>query len=256
MRDVAEGEEFLISYYSKHWGNENNNEFMPYKDRSFAKLRKFQKLGRHLIDEKSLYKWIKAAQRFEFLEWDGDNDLCKQNCKSKLILEKIEAGLKANNPETLKWNKFVKTSPSSSDQYGIVARQDIALGTNLGFFKGKLVLERKDLDIDCAFHKSYQLADPNSEQDGPSNPEAGFIDGSAFDSCFARHYATSPLPEAQNVLVERLTDWTDHNQAIVFIANRNIKEGQELLIAPDQGYPEQRRKRSKVEVASMTCGYV
>eukprot|EP01034_Spumella_vulgaris_P033180 gene33180-40941_t len=205
-------------------------------------------MGKKSIDEKSLYKWIDAAQRFEFLDWNGDNDLSKQNCKSKLILEKIEAGLKANNSEAAKWNQFVKSSPSSCYQYGVVAKQDIALGTTLGYFRGNLVMDT-DEDSECGvhslLHKSFGLADPNNEQDGPSDRR--YIDGSAFDSCFGRYYVTSPIVEAQNVAVERFTDWTDHNRAIVFIANADIKEGEELLIPPDQDYARHRSKKAKVD---------
>jgi hypothetical protein len=44
------------------------------------------------------------------------------------------------------------------------------------------------------------------------------IDGSDFMSCFARYYVSSSKEEKQNVSVERLSEWTDPNRAVCFIA--------------------------------------
>eukprot|EP01034_Spumella_vulgaris_P024788 gene24788-31166_t len=157
--------------------------------------------------------------------------------------------LAANDSDAADLIDVVK-SPSSPDQYGIVAKEDIPYGTHLGFFKGKLVMGCESieelLDFHGPFHKSYGLADPNGESLTGTPSDIRYIDGSAFDSSFARYYVTSPVVSEQNVTVERLADWTDHNEAISFMANTDIKKDEELRIAPFQDYGEQQKsKRSK-----------
>eukprot|EP01034_Spumella_vulgaris_P040672 gene40672-50324_t len=151
--------------------------------------------------------------------------------------------LATNDSDAVNLIEVVK-SPSSPDQYGIVSKEDIPYGTHLGFFKGKLVMGsgtiEELLDFNGPFHKSYGLADPNGES-LPS--DIRYIDGSAFDSSFARYYVTSPVASEQNVTVERLADWTDHNEAISFMANTDIKKDEELRIAPFQDYGEQQKSK-------------
>ncbi len=71
--------------------NEIENEMIEFRKTHAMSVKSF--LKEHIpkkieVDDKCLYKWIKADQRLEFEDWNGKNDLSKPNCKSKLIIGK------------------------------------------------------------------------------------------------------------------------------------------------------------------------
>ena len=179
------------------------------------------------LDTNSVYRWIRAYNRGEFEEWDGQNDLSNVKCKSKTILKIINKSLKRKFPDSAVWNKVAK-SKLSSEQYGVFAKKFIPCGTMLGFFKGNYVVSVSPLR---GQHKCKLNA-------------FSHIDGSDFMSCFARYHVSSSKGEHQNVSVERLSEWTDSNRAVCFIASKDITSGSELVIATDH----QRNKNKRVEV--------
>jgi hypothetical protein len=198
-------------------------------------------------DGKRLYKWLKADQRFEFDRWNDRNDLSKLNCKQRMILFTIDETLKANNPKSGDLMKVVK-SPSSPDVYGVVARKMIHCDTFLGFFEGNFVADHDHRSVKGP-GKYYGLANPNTDH---YEKNIGHIDGSAFDSCYARYFVSNQLPSLQNVSVVRLKGVTDCNRAICFVSNGDIAKGTELLIAPDQDYSRNRSKRVVIKPPSLT----
>jgi hypothetical protein len=132
------------------------------------------------LDMSNVFKWIKAFDRGEYLEWGDLNDLNKPNCRSKEIIDHINTLLSAAHPTAAHWNKLVK-SPSSPDQYGIVARTLIPEGTLLGFYEG------------TPFETTDRVKGPNKYKIG----ENVYIDSSVeFHSCYARYYNWSTNPSA------------------------------------------------------------
>jgi hypothetical protein len=171
------------------------------------------------LDMSNVFKWIKASDRGEYMEWGGINDIDKPNCRSKEIIEHINMLLSARHPTAAHWNKLVK-SPSSPDQYGIIANTDIPAGTLLGFCEGTV------------FETADKVKGPNKFK----ICENKYIDAAvAFDSCYARYYNWSTNTSEQNVCVERLSGSVSPNRSICFIANVDIPEGKELILAHDQG---------------------
>ena len=190
-----------------------------------------------------VFKWLKAYYRGEFEEWGGLNDLSKANCKAQKIMEHIYHEIKKRDPETAKWNKIIRKSSLSPDKYGVVAKKLIPRGTFLGFFKGVFVAEML-IPLD-GFHK-YLI---DLESSGTSEPFS-YIDGSSFLSCFARYYACSGSPAAQNVSVHRLANWTDPNRRVCFMANKDIQKGEELVIPHNQDFWRRKHKHSQVDSCS------
>jgi hypothetical protein len=171
------------------------------------------------LDMSNVFKWIKAYDRGEYFEWGSINDIDKPNCRSKEIIEHINGLLSAKHPTAAYWNRLVK-SPSSPDQYGIVANTRIPAGTLLSFFEGEY------------FETSEPVKGANKFKIG----ENKYIDAAVeFESCYARYYNWSTNLSEQNVCVERLSGWLSPNRAICFIANVEIAEGKELILAHDQG---------------------
>jgi hypothetical protein len=187
------------------------------------------------LTEKSLYKWIKADQRFEFLEWNGKNDLDKVSCKSKNIIAEINRALKEKDPLTSQLVE-VKKSRFSPEHYGVFVKEGekgIAAGTVVGFFQGPLV---------------YTESENTGARGGPpfsfGLTNFSYIDGSSFDSCHARYLVTSFTLAEQNVAVFRLPCDSDHNRAICFVASEYIAPEKELLIPTDCDYKRNRSKRT------------
>jgi hypothetical protein len=171
------------------------------------------------LDMSNVFKWIKAYDRGEYMEWGDINDVEKPNCRSKEIIEHINKLLSASHPTAAEWNKLVK-SPSSPDQYGIVAKTHIPEGTLVDFYQGTYF----ETDEKVKGLNKFRI-------DGNR-----YIDASAeFDSCYARYYNWSTDPSAQNVCVYRLTGSKDPNRTVCFISNVDIPEGKELIVAHDQG---------------------
>jgi hypothetical protein len=124
------------------------------------------------LDMSNVFKWIKAYDRGEYLEWGDINDINKLNCRSKDIIDHINKLLIAKYPTEAHWNKLVK-SPSSPDQYGIVANTNIPAGTLLGFYEGTY------------FETTDKVKGSNKFKIGANM----YIDASnEFESCYARYY--------------------------------------------------------------------
>jgi hypothetical protein len=172
----------------------------------------------HKLDMSNVFKWVKAYNRGEYLEWDGRNDLDRPNCRSKIIIEHIDTLLSDAHRKSANWNELVK-SPSSPDKYGVVARRDVPAGTFLGFYQGE------------HFTSDDIVKGPDTYKIDATN----YIDASGdFTSCYARFYNWSTTENRQNVTVERLVEWTDPNKTICFVANKAIKRGTEFVIAHGQ----------------------
>jgi hypothetical protein len=173
------------------------------------------------LDMSNVFKWVKASQRGEYLEWGGFNDLDKPNCRSKALINHIDNLLRQKHKTSAVWNQLVK-SPSSPDKYGVIAREDIPSGTFLGYYQGEYFTSDdpvKGLNIFKISGNHYINASKE------------------HTSCYARHYNWSTLEKKQNVTVQRLSSRTaDPNKTICFIANVEIKQGVELIIGHDQGY--------------------
>jgi hypothetical protein len=169
----------------------------------------------------NVFKWVKAYDRGEYLEWDGLNNLNKLRCCSKKIIERIDSLLSLKHPTSAHyWNQLVK-SPSSPDSYGVVARRHIKAGTFLGFYQGTYF---ETIEVVVRRPHVFKIR------------EHQYIDAStSFDSCYARHYNWSTGLVHQNVCVERLSTWSDANRAICFVANIDIPPGVELILAHNQG---------------------
>lgn len=206
-------------------------------DRCEKSIRMFLKLQKKTmqpheeeLEMSNIFKWVKAFERGEFQEWGGINDLDRPNCRSRQIIAHINKLLQTKHPYEAQWHKLVK-SPSSRDQYGMVARTLIPAGTLLGFFKGDVIKLEEDEKMKGS-HK--YLISPDT-----------YIEGAEFDSCYARYYNSSTQVTKQNVCVERLPDWKNPQRAVCFVANTEIAAGHELIIAFDQGYVRNNNKRYK-----------
>jgi SET domain-containing protein len=138
-------------------------------------------------------------------------------------LKYIDTTLKKRDKCHGKFNKVVR-SPTVPNEYGVVARIFTPAGTFLGFYKGKVIVGVED---DFRDH-SYTFKIGRNE----------FIDASDYLSCFARYYNCSLKSGHQNVCVEILTDWTNPQKAICFIANKDIQKGEEFLISYGPEYWE------------------
>jgi hypothetical protein len=194
-----------------------------------AFLVQFNQGRKYPVDMASLYRWLTAFHRGEFEDWNGENDLNNVKCRSKKIIKIIGKSLKRKFPDSAVWNKVAK-SKLSPDQYGVFAMKAIPSGTMLGFFKGDYVVSLRAL----SGRNKFALND------------FSHVDGSDFMSCFARYYARSSNKEKQNVSVERLSEWTDSNRAVCFIANKDISAGSELIIATNQEYQQRNKNRHNV----------
>ena len=150
-------------------------------------------------------------------------------CRSKKLIKIIGKSLKRKFPDSAVWNKLAK-SKVSLDQHGVIARKSIPSGTMLGFFKGDYVVSLGTLSGRYKFALN----------------DFSHVDGSDLLSCFARYYARSSNKEKQNVSVERLSEWTDSNRAVCFIATKDIPMGSELIIATNQEYQQRNKNRHNV----------
>jgi hypothetical protein len=188
-----------------------------------------------------VFKWLKSFERGEFDEWEGMNPLNKANSKAKKIVEHICQVLKKNFPQTAHLNMLIRKSPSSPEKYGVLAKRFIPKGTFLGFFCGELVNRVSEEPAEIAlddFHE-YRV------------DKYSFIDGRSFTSCYARYYAWSGNTDKQNVSVHVLPEWSDHNRAVCFMANKDIEKDQELVTPVNRDYIV-RKKHKTFEKAS--CG--
>jgi hypothetical protein len=182
------------------------------------------------LDTVTVCRWLRAFQRGEFEDWNGENDLNNLKCKSEKIIKIISKSLKRKFPDSGMLNKVAK-SKVSPEQYGVFAKKNIKSGTMLGFFKGEEVVS------------VAEVIGPHRKLNDNIH-----IDGSDYLSCFARYYVSSSQEDKQNVTVQRLTEWSDWNRAICFIANKNISTGDELIIAPDHDYVQNKYKLPKIDL--------
>jgi hypothetical protein len=189
------------------------------------------------LDMANVFKWIKAARRGDFLEWNGINDFSKPNAKSQQILRNINNKLIRKFEWLCFYLKVVK-SPSSPDLYGTIARSFIPAGMFLGFFHGEI-------------KTSDEYGPPN----GPNmftvveTSNSIYIDCSHdFLACYARYFNCSTKSDAPNVSVIRLKNARDYDHCVCFIANSDIEVGHELIIGSEQNYLRNRdQKRYKTE---------
>ncbi len=122
-----------------------------------------------------VFCWLRAYLRGDYFYWGGVIDLNKSNCRSKLILQIINRGLKTKHEKYSCWNAIVR-SPSVDENYGAIAKRDIPAGTVLCFVEG-VYFNRPSFQ--CAKHirvNTIQVTDSSC------------VDISDFYSCYARYY--------------------------------------------------------------------
>jgi hypothetical protein len=199
--------------------------------KSFLKEENGRRSSADKLDMANMFKWIKASYRGDFLPWGNINDLTKCNAKSKNILVYINDQLLLKFPLLCKYQRVVR-SPSSPDQYGVIARTAITAGSFLGFYEGEICTGEKDDQLEGQ-HKYTLIEGDNSN----------YIDCSEdFLACYARYYNCSTKSENQNVSVVRLEQGLEHdynhnyNHIVCFVANADIEVNHELIVAPDRGY--------------------
>ena len=57
-----------------------------------------------------VFRWLlRAYLRGDYFDWGGVNDLNKSNCRSKLILQIINRGLKEKHENCSCWNAIVRS---------------------------------------------------------------------------------------------------------------------------------------------------
>jgi hypothetical protein len=173
------------------------------------------------LNKSSLSRWIHAYKRGEYDMWGGHKLGHSKVTDKWIVVQRIDRHLKARDPFHAAFNK-VDWSPSLPDQYGVVARKFTPSGTFLGFYKGAVLSDEKrdSRNYDYTFAIGRNL----------------FIDASNLVSCFARYYNCATNHADQNVAVELLSNWTNPQKAICFIANRNIAEGEEFLVSYGPDY--------------------
>jgi hypothetical protein len=179
--------------------------------------------GSVVLKYSCLVKWIQAEKRGEYVSWEPKvTDLsARKRSNPHFIMKYLDATLKKRDKCHGKFNKIVR-SPTVPNEYGVVARRFTPAGTFLGYYKGEVIVGVKNDFRDL----SYTFKIGRNE----------FIDASDFLSCFARYYNCSLKADEQNVCVEILTDWTNPQKAICFIANKDIKKGEEFLISYGPDY--------------------
>jgi len=173
----------------------------------------------------NLSRWLLADKRGEYKPWEAELAYLssrKASCP-KEIVKHIDSTLKKRDKYHGVFNKIVR-SPSLKGEYGVVARRFTPAGTFLGFYKGEVIT---GVQNDTRNHNYTFKIGKNK-----------FIDATDYYSCFARYYNCSLKSTEQNVCVELLTDWTNPQKAVCFIANIDIRKGDEFLISYGPEYWE------------------
>jgi hypothetical protein len=177
------------------------------------------------LEHSNLSKWVRAEKRGEFLSWELNinTQTTRKISNPKKIIKHIDKTLKLRDKFHGAFNKIVR-SPTIPGEYGVVARKFTPAGTFLGFYKGTVI---SGIANDTRNH-DYTFSIGRNK----------FIDASDYYSCFARYYNCSLKSVDQNVCVEILSDWTNPQKAVCFIANRDVKMGDEFLISYGPEYWE------------------
>jgi hypothetical protein len=178
-----------------------------------------------LLEHSNLSKWVRAEKRGEYLPWESNikAQTARKKSAPQKIIKLIDKTLKLRDKYHGAFNKIVR-SPSIPGEYGVVARKFTPAGTFLGYYKGKVIT---GVENDTRNH-DYTFSIGRNK----------FIDASDYYSCFARYYNCSLKSADQNVCVEILSDWTNPQKAICFIANKDIRKGAEYLISYGPEYWE------------------
>jgi hypothetical protein len=207
----------VVEQYFMFCSSANENDEQKVSVRAFVRHNNEQ--AKQLkLESTNVYRWISAYKRGEYLSWETKIKLQttrKVSCPMKII-NHIDSTLNKRDKCHGVYNKVVR-SPSIKGEYGVVARRFTPAGTFLGFYKGKVIT---GIANDTRNHDYTFGINRNT-----------FIDASDYYSCFARYYNCSVLSADQNVCVEILTDWTNPQKAICFIANKDIKKGDEFIIS-------------------------
>jgi hypothetical protein len=178
--------------------------------------------NKRIIHVSNLSKWVRAERRGEYLAWNGINKLDSRTCKIVNILRHLDFILKIKYPCHGMFNQVSK-SPSVPGEYGVTARRFAPEGTFLGFYMGEVITGRVASERTESQEYMFTLG------------KNRFIDAKAYDSCFARYYNCAMKASDQNVSVHRL-DSNNPQAVICFIANRDVKKGEEFLISYGSAY--------------------
>ena len=166
-----------------------------------------------------LFRWLRAYYRGDYLVWEGQNDLSKSNCRSKLILRTINRNLKTKYAIYCRWNAVVK-SPSALESYGVIAKRDILADTILCFVESVYV---ENNNVDCIQTKFQRMN---------TVPITGnsHLDMSDFTSCYARYYNRVTSNTVANVYMTYMHNWTNPNRAICCVSSVAIHKGDEFIV--------------------------
>jgi hypothetical protein len=165
-----------------------------------------------------VFRWLRAYLRGDYFDWGGVNDLNKSNCRSKLILQIINRGLKTKHENYSCWNAIVK-SPSVDENYGAIAKRDIPVGTVLCFVEG--VYFSRPIEYVGAKQIRVNMV-PISD--------SSYLDISDFYSCYARYYNRASKTTVANTYMIYADQWTDPNKAICCVSNADICRGAEIIV--------------------------
>jgi hypothetical protein len=171
------------------------------------------------LDISSLSRWIQADFRGEYLPWNGINRKHSRTCKLVNIVRHIDYALKTKYPSFGIYNQVSK-SKSISGEYAAIARRFTPVGTFLGFYEGEVI---NGLEVDHCINAPLKHLFTLTEN--------RFIDAKDWFSCFARYYNCALKACDQNVCAERLTSQSNPQNAICFIANKDVQKGEEFLIS-------------------------
>jgi hypothetical protein len=233
--DIETKKNIVLQYYQ--FCNDGQDESALDEDHSTTKtlgnntsLRAFVKHNNSKpknlwLEHSNLSKWIRAEKRGEYQPWELNINAqtTRKITSPQKILKHIDTKLKLRDKFHGVFNKIVR-SPSVPGEYGVVARKFTPAGTFLGFYKGTVI---SGIANDTRNH-DYTFGIGRNK----------FIDASDYYSCFARYYNCSLKSVDQNVCVEILSDWTNPQKAVCFIANRDVKMGDEFLISYGPEYWE------------------
>jgi hypothetical protein len=173
------------------------------------------------LNFRSVSRWLAAYSRGDYSEWGAYNKPQSKVVDRWRAARRIDNILLKRDPNHAVYNQIV-VSPSLPEEYGVVARKHTPSGSFLGYYKGEVLLGQND---DTRNH-DYTFAIGRNK----------FVDASDSLSCFARYYNCATHHADQNVAVERLSDWTNPQKAICFIANRDIAKGEEFLVSYGADY--------------------
>jgi len=159
-----------------------------------------------------LCSWLRMDMLGQFEEWNGENNLSKCNLPKGLnLVKQINKGLEYNEYMEICMSKVVK------NQYGVIAKCDIASNKLIGYYKGLLV------------NKNETFSDYKSEIGFNEKGEFMVLDAIEFLSCHGRYINDSGKKLKENVIMILRDKEENINKKIEIKTIRKIRKGDEIL---------------------------